>query len=88
MNSEHEMTDKAKENPFADMGMIKFWIVSSLFWITFPISLTICFLTMGVIRTKQLVKALFYDFVQTILFIFLAFLIIVWAIYHFVSGLL
>ena len=87
MDNEHEMIAKTKDNPFADMGLIKFWIVSSLFWITFPISLIICFLTMGVIKTKQFVKVLFYDFVQTILFIFVAFSIIVWAIYHFVSGL-
>lgn len=68
------------------MGFIQFWIVSTLFWMTFPASFVICYLAMGSLRTKQLIKALVNDFLQTLLVILVAACIIIYVIYHYVSA--
>ena len=69
MSDERQLKQQDEKNPFADMGFIQFWVVSTIFWMTFPASLCLCYLTMGPIRTKQFVKALIHDFLQTILII-------------------
>jgi hypothetical protein len=48
------------------MGFISFWLVSTVFYLTFPLSLGLCLLVMGRHRTKQLIRALVHDFLQTI----------------------
>ena len=87
MNTENQITKYDDENPFKDMGFIKFWIVSSLFWFSFPMSLVLCYLTFGSVKTKQLVKALVHDFLQTLFIILVVICVIVYGIYHYVSGL-
>ena len=62
MNTENQITKTDDENPFKDMGFIKFWIVSTVFWFSFPVSLVLCYLALGSVKTKQLVKALVHDF--------------------------
>ena len=62
MNTENQITKNDDENPFKDMGFIKFWIVSTVFWFSFPVSLVLCYLALGSVKTKQLVKALVHDF--------------------------
>ena len=57
MKSENHLDNKKEENPFADMGFFKFWIVSTLFWFTFPASIAVAYVTIGSVRTKQLFKA-------------------------------
>ena len=69
MNDERQLAQQDDKNPFADMGFIQFWVVSTIFWMTFPASVVLCYLTMGPFRTKQFVKALIHDFLQTILII-------------------
>ena len=81
-----EVSEK-DEDPFKDMGFIKFWIVSTLFWMTFPISLVVSYISIGSVRTKQLVKALVHDFLQTLFMILVVVCVIVCGIYHYVSGL-
>ena len=75
------------EDPFKDMGFIKFWIVSTLFWMTFPISLAVSYISIGSVRTKQLVKALVHDFLQTFFIILVVISIVIYFIYDYVSGL-
>ena len=87
MNDERQLNQPDYKNPFADMGFIQFWVVSTIFWMTFPASLVLCYLTMGPIRTKQFVKALINDFLQTILVILLVVCVLIYVIYHYVSGL-
>ena len=87
MDNKIKIRDKDVENPFSEMGFIKFWIVSTIFWMTFPASVVLCYLAMGPIRTKQFVKALINDFLQTILVILVVVCIIIYVIYHYVSGL-
>ena len=52
----------ADSNPFATMGLVKFWLISALFYLTFPISLVICFVVLRPRRTRQLITALVHDF--------------------------
>ena len=85
MNEENQKTKI--EDPFKDMGFVKFWIVSTLFWMTFPISLAVSYISIGSLRTKQLVKALVHDFLQTLFIILVVVCVIVYGIFHYVSGL-
>ena len=87
MNSDSQITNEKDENPFKDMGFIKFWIVSTVFWVSFPVSLVLCYLALGSVKTKQLVKALVHDFLQTLFIILVVICVIVYGIYHYISGL-
>ena len=87
MNTENQITKTDDENPFKDMGFIKFWVVSTLFWMTFPISLAVSYISSGSVRTKQLVKALVHDFLQTLFIIVVVISVIIYFIYDYVSGL-
>ena len=85
--SEIKMQSRDDENPFKEMGFIKFWVVSTLFWMFFPISLALCYVSIGSLRTKQLVKALVNDFLQTVLVILVVVCVVIYVIYHYVSAL-
>ena len=87
MNTKNQITKTDDENPFEDMGFIKFWIVSTVFWFSFPVSLVLCYLALGSVKTKQLVKALVHDFLQTLFIILVVIIIVIYFIYDFVSGL-
>ena len=71
------------DNPFAAMGFISFWLVSAIFYLTFPLSLGLCLLVMGRHRTKQLIRALVHDFLQTIFILTVVVVLIIWAVWHF-----
>ena len=75
-------------NPFASMGLIKFWLISTLFYLTFPISLGICFVVLGPRRTGQLISALAHDFLQTILLLLVVVVLLSWGVWHFMGPLL
>jgi len=75
-------------NPFASMGLIKFWLISTLFYLTFPISLGICFVALGPRRTGQLISALVHDFLQTILLLLVVVVLLSWGVWHFMGPLL
>ena len=75
------------DNPFAAMGFIRFWLVSTVFYLTFPLSLGLCLLVMGWHRTKQLIRALVHDFLQTIFILTVVVVLIIWAAWHFLSPL-
>ena len=85
-NLKTEVSEK-DEDPFKDMGFIKFWVVSTLFWMTFPISLAVSYISIGSVRTKQLVKALVHDFLQTLFIILVVISIVIYFIYDYLSGL-
>ena len=86
MDYKTQIRNKDVENPFSEMGFIKFWIVSTVFWFFFPVSLMLCYLAMGQVKTKQLVKALVHDFLQTLFLIFAVVCVILYAVYYFISG--
>ena len=85
-NLKTELSEK-DEDPFKDMGFFKFWVISTLFWMTFPISLAVSYISIGSVRTKQLVKALVHDFLQTLFIILVVMSIVIYFIYDYVSGL-
>ena len=87
MNANHKVIQKGKEDPFKDMGFIKFWVVSTIFWFSFPMSLVLCYLALGSVRTKQLVKALVHDFLQTLFIIIAVVSIIIYFVYNYISAL-
>ena len=87
MDNKTKIRKKVDENPFSDMGFIKFWIVSTVFWFSFPVSLVLCYLAMGQVKTKQLVKALVHDFLQTLFLIFAVVCVLLYAVYYFISNL-
>ena len=87
MDNKTKFRKENDENPFSEMGFVKFWIVSTVFWFSFPVSLVLCYLAMGQERTKQLVKALVHDFLQTLFLIFIVLCVILYAVYYFVSNL-
>ena len=87
MNDERQLVQQDDKNPFADLGFIQFWVVSTIFCMTLPASVVLCYLTMGAFRTKQFVKALINDFLQTILVILVVVCVFIYVIYHYVSGL-
>ena len=80
--------ENKKNDPFKDMGFIKFWVVSTVFWFSFPMSLAISYLTLGSVQTKQLVRALVHDFLQTVFIILLVICVIIYGIFYYAFGLL
>ena len=87
MNANDKVTQKENENPFKDMGFIKFWVVSTIFWFSFPMSLILFYLALGSVRTRQLVKALVHDFLQTLFIIMVVVSVMIYFIYQYVSAL-
>ena len=87
MNTENQIAKNDDENPFKDMGFIKFWVVSTVFWFSFPVSLVLCCLALGSVKTKQFVKALVHDFLQTLFIILVVVCVITYTVYHYIFGL-
>ena len=67
------------------MGFIKFWIFSTLFLLTFPLSLIFCLIFLGVKQTKQFMVVLISDYLQTILIIFIISIIILIFLFKYLS---
>lgn len=85
--SQYSLEPQDDKNPFKDMGFITFWVVSTVFYLTFPVSLLLCYLTMGSVRTKQLLVALVNDFLQTIMILIVVVAILIWLAYHYIAPL-
>ena len=80
------LKDLTKEkNSFKNIGFLKFWLISSVFFMTFPLSLIFCFFYLGPIKTKQFLTVLVSDFLQTLLIIVIIFLIIIYFIFDYLS---
>ena len=84
----NDVSKNEQQNSFEDMGFIKFWIISTIFWFSFPVSLAFSYVTLGSVRTKQLVKALVHDFLQTLFIIIIVLCVVIFGLYHYASGLL
>ena len=84
----NDASKNEQQNSFKDMGFIKFWIISTIFWFSFPVSLAFSYVTLGSVRTKQLVKALVHDFLQTFFIILIVMCVVIFGLYHYASGLL
>ena len=84
----NDVSKNEQQNSFEDMGFTKFWIISTIFWFSFPVSLAFSYVTLGSVRTKQLVKALVHDFLQTLFIIIIVLCVVIFGLYHYASGLL
>ena len=84
----NNVSKNEQQNSFKDMGFIKFWIISTIFWFSFPVSLAFSYVTLGSVRTKQLVKALVHDFLQTVFIIIIVMCVVIYGLYKYASGLL
>ena len=84
----NDVSTNELQNSFEDMGFIKIWIISTIFWFSFPVSLAFSYVTLGSVRTKQLVKALVHDFLQTLFIIIIVLCVVIFGLYHYASGLL
>ena len=69
------------------MGFIKFWIDSTVFWFSFSVSLVFCYLAMGQVKTKHLIRALMHDFLQMLFLIFVIMCVILYVVYYSISNL-
>jgi hypothetical protein len=79
--------DKAagEQNPFTDMGVIKFWTISTIVCLTFPLSLIVSYIAFGPLLTKQLVTALIQDFLQTLFVAVGVLIVLIWAIFQYLG---
>ena len=84
----NDVSKNEKQNSFEDMGFIKFWIISTIFWFSFPVSLAFSYVTLGSVRTKQLVKVLVQDFLQTFFIIIIFMCVVIYGLYKYAFGLL
>jgi hypothetical protein len=86
MIKEYLLKDLTKEkNSFKNIGFLKFWFISSVFFMTFPLSLIFCFFYLGTTKTKQFLAILLSDFLQTLLITSIIFLIIIYFIFDYLS---
>jgi hypothetical protein len=79
--------DKAtgKHNPFTKMGMIQFWAISTIVYLTFPVSLIVSYIAFGPLLTKQLITALLQDFLQTLFIVIGVLIILIWVTVHYLG---
>ena len=79
--------DKAagEHNPFTKMGVIQFWVISTIVYLTFPVSLIVSYIAFGPLLTKQLVAALIQDFLQTLLIAIGVLIILIWVTVHYLT---
>ena len=83
---ENKIKSIQEKNRFKEMGFIKFWFFSTLFFLTFPLSIIFCLVFFGLHETKQFVTFLVKDYMQTMFIIFILCLsIITFIIYYVVS---
>ena len=83
---ENENKSIQEKNRFKEMGFIKFWFFSTLFFLTFPLSIIFCLVFLGLYETKQFMTFLVKDYMQTMFIIFILCLsIITFIIYYVVS---
>ena len=83
---ENEIKSIEEKNRFKEMGFIKFWFFSTLFFLTFPLSIIFCLVFFGLYETKQFVTFLVKDYMQTMFIIFILCLsILTFIIYYVVS---
>ena len=87
MDNKTQIRQKDVHNPFSEMGFIKFWIVSTIFWFSFPVSLVFCYLAMGQVKTKHLIRALMHDFLQMLFLIFVIMCVILYVVYYYIANL-
>jgi len=73
-----------QKNKFEQMGFVKFWLVSSIFFITFPFSLIYLLVFLGPNQTKEFILVLIKDYIQTLIIIFLSLIVVIYFLYNYI----
>ena len=74
-----------EHNPFAKMGMIQFCAISTIVYLTFPVSLIFSYIAFGPLLTKQLINTLLQDILQTVLIAIGVLIVLIWVIVHYLG---
>ena len=74
-----------EHNPFTKMGIVKFWAISTIVYLTFPVSLIVSYIAFGPLLTKQFITALLQDFLQTVLIALGVLIVLIWVIVHYLG---
>ena len=74
-----------KYNPFAKMGMIQFWAIWAIVYLTFPVLLIVSYIAFGPLFTKQPVATLIQDFFQTLLVALGVLIVLIWVTVHYLG---
>ena len=67
------------------MGMIQFWAISTIVYLTFPVFLIGSYIAFGPLLTKQLVAALIQDFLQTLLVAPGVLIVLIWVTVYYLG---
>ena len=73
-----------QKNKFEQMGFVKFWLVSSLFFITFPFSLICSLIFLVPYQTKEFILVLIKDYIQTLIIIFISLIVVIYFLYNYI----
>ena len=65
--------------------MTRFWAISTIVYLTFPVSLIVSYIAFGPLLTKQLIAALLQDFLQTLLVAIGVLTILIWVTVHYLG---
>ena len=65
--------------------MIQFWAISTIVYLTFPVSLIVSYIAFGPLLTKQLFTALLQDFLQTVLIAIGVLIVLILVIVHYLG---
>ncbi|MDA8873912.1 PTS beta-glucoside transporter subunit IIABC [Alphaproteobacteria bacterium] len=79
--------DKAagKHNPFTKIGMIQFWVITTIVYLAFSVSLIVSYIAFEPLLTHQLITALPQDFLQTLLVAIGVVIILIWVTVHYLG---
>jgi len=67
------------------MGMIQFWAIPTIVYLTFPVFLIGSYIAFGPLLTKQLFTALLQDFLQTVLIAIGVLIVLIWVTVHYLG---
>ena len=84
-NMQYQYKAAGEHNPFAKMGMIQFWAISTIVYLTFPVSLILRYIAFGPLLTKQLINTLLQDILQTVLIAIGVLIVLIWVIVHYLG---
>ena len=73
-----------QKNKFEQMGFVKFWLVSSLFFITFPFSFIYLLVFLGPYQTKEFILVLIKDYIQTLIIISISLIVVIYFLYNYI----
>ena len=75
---------ETQKNKFEQMGFVKFVLVSSIFFITFPFSLIYSLVFLCPYQTNEFILLLIKDYIQTLIIIFISLIVVTYFLYNYI----